>query len=176
MITTQNTIADYERRKNELRAERAEVEKSHKAKIDGIASELVLAQTEIERQLAGLDSSIILHAEHIIYVSGKYAKAGEDRAACREEAIQRILNGGGEMFNEYSGTKSYDRWHGQHSNHPYGMGPRHGSIIFQIGFTRPVRAREEKKLTEEEINACVYYLRNIERIQEAAEKAKLASV
>lgn len=175
MITTQNTIADYERRKNELRAERAEVEKSHKAKIDGIASELVLAQTEIERQLAGLDSSIILHAEHIIY-AGKFSKAGDDRFKCLEEAIQRILSGGGEMFNEYSGTKSYDRWNGQHSNHPYGMGPRHGSIIFQIGFTRPVRAREEKKLTEEEINACVYYLRNIERIQEAAEKAKLASV
>lgn len=171
-----NTIADYERRKNELRAERAELEKVHKAKLDGIAGELTLAQTEIERQLSGLDSAIILHAEHIIYVGGKYARAGEDRAACREQAIQRILAGGGEMFSEYCGTKSYDRWTGQHSNHSYGMGPRHGTIIFEIGLTRPVRGREVKSLTEDEINACVYYLRNLERIQEAAEKAKLAAV
>lgn len=168
-----STIADYERRKNELRTERAEAEKTHKAKLDGINSEMILAQTEIERQLANLDSGLILHAEHIIY-AGNFKKAGDDRFKCLEEAIQRILAGGGAMFHEYSGTKSYDRWNGQHSNHSYGMGPRHGSIIFQIGFTRPVRSREEKKLTEEEINACVYYLRNLERIQEAAEKAKAA--
>lgn len=168
-----NTIAEYERRKIELRAQRVEVIKAHQSKLEAIEFEIKTAQEEIERQLVGLDSSIILHAEHIIYVGGKYAKAGEDRAACREQAIQRILAGGREMFSEYCGTKSYDRWHGQHSNHSYGCGPRHGSTIFTIGFTRPVRAREEKMLSEDEINACVYYLRNLERIQEASEKAQM---
>jgi hypothetical protein len=168
-----NTIAAYERRKIELRAQRAEAEKAHKNKLEAIEFEIKTAQEEIERQLVGLDSSIILHAEHIIYVGGKYAKAGFERGQCLEEAIRWILNGGGEMFREYTATKSYDRWHGQHTSHSYGMGPSHGSIIFEIGFTRAVRARQDKRLTEEEINACVYYLRNLECIQEAAEKAKL---
>lgn len=167
-----NTIADCERRKTEIRIQRATLVGEHKLKLEALDFEMKEAQMEIERQLVGLDSSIILHAEHVIYVRGLYKDAGEDRARCLEEAIQRILSGGGPMFQEYSGTKSYDRWHGQHSNHPYGMGPRHGYIIFQIGLISPIRQRETKALTEDEINACVYYLRNLEKIQDAEEKAK----
>lgn len=167
-------IAELERQKNDLRAQRIEAEKTHKTKIEALNREIALTHEEIERQLFGLDSEMIAVAATVIYVGGSYAKAGEDRGACREEAIQRILTGGGELFSEYCGTKSYDRWNGQHSNHSYGCGPRHGSILFEIGLTREVRSRDPKALTEDEINAAVYYLRNLERIQEA--KAKAAQV
>lgn len=167
-----HTIADYERRVAELQVLHGEEILRHQKAIEGICYEKRIANEEIQRILMNLDSAIILHAEHIIYVRGNYQKAGEDRASCREGAIQQILKGGGTLFEEYYGTKNYDRWHGQGSNHPYWAGPSHGSIIFEIGLTKPVRARTEKTLTEEEINACIYYLRNLEKIQEANALAK----
>jgi len=45
------------------------------------------------------------------------------------------------------------------------MGPRHGSIIFEIGLTKEARQRD---LSAEETDAAIYYLVNLERIQSAA--------
>ncbi len=62
----------------------------------------------------------------------------------------------------------YDRWYGQRSDHDYGMGPRHGSIIFRIGLVSDARHRE---LTSAERDAAVYYLMNLEAIQAAKVEA-----
>lgn len=63
------------------------------------------------------------------------------------------------------GTKDYDAWAGQRSDHEWG-GPRHGSIVFKIGLKD--RSRE---LTEEERADAIYFLLNIE----AWENARVAA-
>jgi hypothetical protein len=47
------------------------------------------------------------------------------------------------------------------------MGPRHGHIIFSIGLKRDVRNRDPQLLTDEEREACVYLLTNLEQVQSA---------
>jgi len=151
----------------------AENERSKKA-VAGMKWEITNARTMINQQLAGLDQEKILHAEHIIKIGGKYENAGEDRALCVDRAIRELIDGGKYLFGYYVGTKNYDRWSGQFTSHAYGMGPSHGSICFSIELTRAVRNhREEKKLTEEEIESAVYYLRNLVAIQKAATAAKV---
>lgn len=166
-----NTITDWERTIAEWTEKRAAAVKRHTAELQGIDWEIAEAKRQRNLLAESIDPVKILLAEHVIYVRGTYEHAGEDRVACLEEAIRELAKGGGLLRTQYCGTKSYDRWRGQHSNHAYGMGPRHGSIIFEIGLQRPVRQRD---LSTEEVDAAIYYLRNVERIQAAALKARAA--
>ena len=126
----------------------------------------ILANSE-----AGLDVDKILHAEHVVFASD-YSKAGTDGKSCVDDAIKQLAtgyaqSGGADLFERYFGTKNYDRWTGQRSDHPYWAGPSHGHVVFKIGLTKEVRGRTGcwGDLTADEIEAAIYYLSNIERIQ-----------
>lgn len=166
-----NSLSDWERIINDWTSKRADAVKRHTEELRSIEWEIAEATRQRNLLLDGLDAAKIELADHVIYVRGDYERAGQDRAQCREDAIRELLAGGGRLRTEYCGTKSYDRWHGQWSCHPYGMGPSHGSIIFEIGMQRTVRGRD---LTADEIDAAVYYLRNLERIQAASRKESAA--
>ena len=58
-----------------------------------------------------------------------------------------------------------------------GMGPSHGSIIFAVGLTNAARKRPYADLAPAEIEAAIYYLTNLARVQaaEADAKAKAAA-
>lgn len=159
-------LADYERRKLELLEQMAVEKKRHHKAVAAIEAELNIAQRACDFILNWIDDGLVLHAEHVLEVWGNYARAGQDAAAMRDEAIAEILKGGGRLVEEYFGTKDYDRWHGQGVSCSYGFGPKHGNVIFSIGLVRIVREREVRPaLNEAEINAAVYYLRNLEKIQ-----------
>jgi len=119
----------------------------------------------------GIDIAKVKFAETFLYVHGQYERAGEARDVARQQAIRwfatqkPLRDPYDDLRREYFGTKSYDRWHGQSCNCSYGMGPRHGSIIFEIGLTKEARQRD---LSAEETDAAIYYLVNLERIQSAA--------
>ncbi len=166
-----NTLTDWERTINEWTSKRAEATKRHAEELKTIDWEIAEAKRQRNLLVEGLDAAKIELADHVIYVSGDYERAGQDRTECREDAIRALLAGGGRLRTEYFGTKSYDRWCGQRSDHAYGMGPRHGSVGFAIGMQRTIRGRD---LTADEIDAAVYYLRNLERIQDASRKARAA--
>ena len=85
----------------------------------------------------------------------------ERRSAIRD-AMNKLTRDG--MRREYVGIKNYDSFGDQGSDHPYGMGPRHGSIVFAVN--RSIRDRE---LTEQELEDALYYLNAYEQI-EALEK------
>lgn len=166
------SLAIYEREKIRITAMIREERERHERALKGLRAELELVATNATISANGIDDSKVLHAEHVIYVRGNFEKAGEDRVGCREAAIADILQGGRRLKTEAFGTKNYAHWHGQRSDHGYGYGPKHGSIIFQIGLIKPVLEREGP-LTEEEIESAVYYLRNLERIQAAQATAAL---
>ncbi|NTG73259.1 hypothetical protein G6M02_07940 [Agrobacterium rhizogenes] len=127
----------------------------------------------------GIDYDKVELAKTVIYVHGSYARAGEDRASVIADAMKQIATGEpvrkvyGDLWLRYFGTKNYDRWSGQRSDHPYFMGPGHGSIVFEVGLVEKVRKeRQWADLSAAEIEAAIYYLVNLERVQAAEQKAR----
>lgn len=169
-------FADIERRRVELNKMMTEEKERHEKAVKGIKDEVFLNEQRAGIINNGLDESLIELATHVIRVDGVYANQGGSKASQLETAIQWLIEGGMKMKRQYVGLKNYSGWVGQAVNCSYGMGPSHGSIVFSIGLTRSVREREQEPvLSEEEINAAVYYLRNIERIQSANELAARAA-
>ena len=153
----------------------AEHEAESAAETKRLSGLIYIENTAILQIESGLDFEQVTVAESVMYVHGDYGKAGEDRERCRTRAIHWFATNEsrgpyGNLQNEYFGTKDYDRWHGQGSDHNYGYGPNYGSIIFSIGLQEDARRRD---LTDAEREACVYYLLNLSAIQEAQRAAKL---
>lgn len=147
-----------------------ELLKAHEAssvKESARLNKLIASENRAARLLAeGLDLNTISLAESILAV-GKYSNGGDERASVIRDAIAWLAGTGvrGNLKIEYFGTKQYDRWYGQRSDHSYGYGPKHGSILFSVGLRDDARHRE---LTQEERDAAIYYLMNLEKIQGGA--------
>ena len=109
---------------------------------------------------AGLDNDRLENALGILKLSGSYARGGQDRASVIRDAVDWLSTGKCAAYYGLDradfGTKNYDRWAGQRSDHEWG-GPAHGSLVFQIGLKD--RRRE---LTETERADAIYFLLNIE--------------
>lgn len=151
---------------------------------DSKVKEVALRQAIFEADAAlrvaaeGMNLEAIAAAERVLYIRGEYAKAGTDRAEVLQDAIAQIATGEKRgyrgLWHEAFGTKSYAHWYGQRSDHEYFFGPKHGSLIFQVGLLADIRSREVQELSDAEKEACVYYLTNLERIQAARQHAKAA--
>lgn len=133
----------------------------------------------LESAADGIDHDKVALAKTVLSIRGTYAEGGEDRKSVIADAIKQLSTGEpvrvhyGDLWQYYFGTKSYDRWYGQRSDHPYHMGPGHGSIIFSVELTDRVRKNlTHADLTADEIEAAIYYLMNLERVQAAEQKAR----
>lgn len=159
------TIQQIDRLTKELAAHEAAAQR-RSAELTG---EIVAHRTILARSEAGLDLEKITLAETFLSV-GDYSRAGDERNTPRQDAIKWFAGtldtrgGYDDLRHAYFGTKSYDRWHGQAITCSYGMGPRHGSVIFRIGLSEEARKRD---LTDDEREAAIYYLVNLEAIQRA---------
>lgn len=174
-------------RRAELVAERTGAEAAHKNKINAIAAELaVLAKTEA-CIMAGLDAAKIERGRAVIYVHGKVTevrhpsdrfgtRADGVRAAAVENARRDIAAGGDALLLRYRGVKNYEAFGDQGADCEYGMRPRHGDIVFEVGMVGSARARVRggEPLTPEEIDAALYLLTALPQI-EAAEALAYAS-
>lgn len=127
---------------------------------------------------ADLDLAKIDLARQVLELHGTHAKGGQGRDGVVRDAMDWFATGKSQAYSGldtvYFGTKSYAEWYGQREDHAYNYGPRHGSTIFSIGLKRKFRAPYDAVLTEDQREACLYYLLNIERIEEAQQKATAA--
>lgn len=80
-----------------------------------------------------------------------------------ESCKKDILNDFNTLRYEYLGYKEYMQFY-QRDDHTYGYGPTHGSIVESIGLTSDYR-RRNYKFTDEEKEACLYLLANIEHLR-----------
>lgn len=108
-------------------------------------------------------------AETVVYVHGNpYGRTSDvnqfNYATIAEQAIIDLANGCRHLKRQFFGNKRYEGYY-QGTDCEYGMGPRHGSIVDQIGLKQSARTRD---LTDEEKDACIYYLRNYEKIKTVA--------
>ncbi len=137
---------------------------------------LVEVNRLISIETSGMDLDKVLLAESVMDF-GQYARGGDERQSVVDDAIKQLSTGQpirqefSDLWVTYFGTKNYAHWSGQRSDHSYGCGPRHGSTCFSVGLKRDIRKRDPQQLTELEIEACLYYLMNIQKIQEAAKAA-----
>ncbi len=167
------TLTTAARELHQFRAELASLEATHKAESSRLHTEIMNRQAILSVAHHGFDPDKIALAKSVIYVTD-YRDGGQDWRSCISEAVEFLATGKPQynshyhdLWHVYFGTKNYDRWTGQRSDHDYGFGPRHGSNCFSVGLTSDVRQREEKKLTAEETEAAIYYLLNVVAIQDA---------
>jgi hypothetical protein len=139
----------------------------HESEMKSLDNARLAARRIVEASTAGLDSDKIQLAETVIYAQGNYGH-GDDFAAVKE-AISDIANGCKNLRVEYFGTKNYAHWFHQGTQHGYGYGPSHGSVVFSIGLLPEARRRD---LTPDEADAAIYYLSNIGKVFKAREAAK----
>lgn len=151
-----------------------------------LRAEIRQRRSVLELSASGIDLDKVNLAKTIVFVRGTYARGGDDRASVIADAIKQFATGVppravyGDLWSVAFGTKSYDRWYGQRTDCEYGCGPGHGSIIFQVGILDQVRkSRTHADLTPDEIEAVIYFLTNLERVQAAeaivAQQAEAAS-
>lgn len=111
----------------------------------------------------GLNTDKIELAKSIIYVKGNpYGESsdyGTNGGFIGENAIVDIANDFLKMKTRYFGNKTYSGYY-QREDHEYGMCPRHGSMVDEIGLLRSARDRQPFEFTAEEKDACIYYLQN----------------
>lgn len=164
------TVAELATLRSQLTAHDAKA----KAESARLSNEIAARQTVLNQVEAGLDTGKIALAGQVIKVYGAYAQGGDDRAAVIRDAVQWLATGKCACYRGLDGadfgTKNYDRWHGQRSDHEWG-GPSHGSIVFQVGLKDRTR-----QLSPEETEAAIYLLLNLERVQaaDAAARAEAA--
>lgn len=157
------TLSELERRKGEIEASIAGEKKRHESTVSAYNSELADVQRQIGLKLHGLDTELVSLARTVIYW-GKYSRGGCDRQSVIDDAVKDLLEGAPKLRQNFFGTKDYAHWSGQRSDHSYGFGPSHGSTVFSVGLTQEARKRD---LTPNEIDAAIYVIRNIERIETA---------
>lgn len=158
-------LAELERQRISLNTLIGEENDRHKKQLASLSKDLAETNRLIAASADGLDLDALKLAESVLEVRGSYDKAGDDRAFALQKAVDDLANGAAALKKAYFGTKSYAHWHGQFVECSYGMGPSHGSVIFSIGIRRSELGRD---LTDSEIEASLYYLRNLQRIQKAA--------
>ncbi len=163
------SLLALETKRVEIEAAIDELKKSSAEKFEELKSELAETRRLIALQSGGLNLDTLHHAEHVIEVRGDYKR---NPSVITDAIASLVKSRGAEMKQQYFGAKDYSGWSGQRSNHEYGYGPKHGGIVLSCGLTKEARKRE---LTDEEIEAALYYLNNIEAVQSAATKSQATS-
>lgn len=168
-----DTLTTAVREKDELERALAEHTRASEARTAELKREIGARALVLRTAGLGLDPDKLALARKIVVVRGSFARAGDDRLSVVHDAIRQLATGVPirpvytDLWRCAFGTKSYDRWHGQRCDCEYGMGPRHGSVIFSVGLTQAARSKSHSDLTGAEIEAAIYYLTNLERVQSA---------
>jgi hypothetical protein len=98
---------------------------------------------QITNDVPKLDILRCERAMRKIYVRGLVgtAKGADSRQKAVEDAIAAIQRDPeNALTKEYIGVKNYAGFGDQREDHAYNMGPRHGSIVFEIGRTSQFRS------------------------------------
>lgn len=108
-----------------------------------------------------IDLDKIQIAENILRIGGN--PTGKN---LHLRAIEKIANNPEYLQRNYIGNKSYEAFY-QECNCEYGYGPRHGSIVDRIEISTNAR---KNGMTDDEKDACIYYLTNIEKIKKLSDE------
>jgi len=154
-------LQQIKQRKYELNQSITENRKLYEENLKSINKQI----EEINKQefmiLNNLNTEKILLAEHFLHVEG-FKGIGDDNRIIDEAIKELVENKGNNFFTCFIGTKDYAHWRHQGFNWlEYGYCPAHGYMVFTIEFKASVRGEHRRELTDEEIDAGIYYLQLI---------------
>lgn len=158
---------------SQIVSEKAELnEKLAKARSDfkDLERNLLHEIKELEA-LEGLAVNAILDIEKVQIAKEIISVSGNPENNCDGEVIADlacidIANGCKHLRKQYFGNKRYEGFY-QRNDCQYGYGPRHGSICDKVGMSDKFRDAE---LTDEQKDACIYYLKNLKKIRESVKE------
>lgn len=154
------------KRKSELGATYGNLKKEYDEKVKAIQSEVKNLERLETIAMNDLNLDYVQIAESVMYVRGNPYGETDDvskfgSSAIAFCAINDIANGCSHLKKEFYGNKTYSGYY-QRCDCEYGYGPSHGWIKDEIGLKRDATKRD---LTDEEKDACIYYLRNYKKIK-----------
>lgn len=179
------TLQEIITRRAELAAERASAEAAHAAFLKASAAELAQLREAESIIVGGLDLGKIERGRQLLNIYGRVALTEHGmyniRSGVRDGALGAAKNdlaaGGDKIVRQYFGVKNYSGFGDQREDHEYGMGPRHGDIVFSIALTREARdqIKSGQPLLDEQIDAALYLLSALPKIEELQANAKVAA-
>jgi hypothetical protein len=156
----------------EIVAEKQDIQKAmdaERSRFDSFIKESEWRLKELNRlqdmACGGINIDYVQIAEKIIAVEGKPHAITNDTKngkTIADEAIEDIALGCPHLKTKYFGNKRYEGFY-QRCDCEYGYGPSHGYIVDEIA----LKGRGNILPTDEEKDACIYYLKNklYERIE-----------
>ena len=147
--------------KNELTETRANAIARHAEHIKKIDKRLCDLAGLIESEKLGFDSDRIERAKGLVRVGAVNTRK---RQECVDRFVKYLTENPKWLESNYCGVKVYSGFGEQHEDHQLGYGPRHGSIVFRVDMIKP-------SFSESEREDVLWYLLNIEKIQEAEKVA-----
>lgn len=148
-------LVKIEKSLSEIKQKQIEFHNEFKKKDTEFEQEIAELQRLKKLGLNNIDLNKIAIAESIL---------GFDRGFKRKhvntikKAIDDVTNNFEILRKEYLGIKDYDRFSNQEIQCRYGYGPKHGYTVFSIGLKRNIL---QKEFTDEEKDACIYYLNHL---------------
>lgn len=170
------TLTEIIQRRDALAVERFTRVKAHEAFLRTNDQELRDLQFAESLLTAGIDLERIGRARAVVYGQGQLKERpgrgsldSDTRAKVITDAKSDIAQGAPRLLLEYFGVKNYEAFGDQRADCPYGLAPRHGSIVFQIGLTESARKQLSggEPLSEEQIEDALYFLTNLGAIEYA---------
>jgi hypothetical protein len=172
-------------RRSILNEDRAARVTEHAAFLKATDTELARLREDEALIVGGIDHDKLERARKIIAVTGEVSKCvrGFDRTGsgvrlqALADAKADLANGGDQIGREYFGVKNYDGFGDQRCDCEYGLGPRHGSIVFSIGLTYELRERVRTgpHLEDHEIEDALYLLSALPEIERLRAEQKQAA-
>ena len=164
MSNNNRDLASITRGLMEFTDEREAIIKAHKKELSELDSKIEKLRKLNGVAVAGFDLSKVSMAESLVRVSGSPDSPERGRAVSR--AVKKVACEPIPMRRQYVGVKQCSGFGDQGCDCEYGMGPRHGHIVFRI---ESLKRKDE--WSEIERDAAIYYLSNISKIHKAKQEA-----
>lgn len=173
-----NTFIELEQQKAALLDQRKKEIADHEAQIKDIDRQLKTIAERTSLLTDGVDLARADRARLVVEVRGDVTQCvhGRDSDQRRENVRQTAVDDARRWLasnvtrlqERYVGVKNYSGFGDQREDHGYGMGPRHGNIVFSIGLTRDARKRA---LTSNEVEDALYLLHVLPALAKAQKAA-----
>lgn len=188
-MSTADTLQQIIHRRAVLHEDRAHRISEHASFLTATDAELAQLADAETLIVGGIDYARLERARQIIAVEGEATKTvlsfphggtryGHGvRLQALADAKADLAGGGDKIGRCYFGVKNYDGFGDQRNDSEYGMGPRHGSIVFSIGLTPAMRQRVRTgpHLEDHEIEDALYLLSALPKIEQLRADEKAAA-
>jgi hypothetical protein len=151
-------------RVHNLRCDIAAEQERQTAAMTKLQSELAEAGKAAALTGDGVDPERVARARAVLSVKG--SPVNSKRMAVVRDALDDLASGGHRLAQRQMGTKDYAAWSDQREDHNYGYGPKHGSMVFQIGLANP-----KELLTPEQTEDALGFLMNLQRVMDLESQA-----